>query len=66
MRQRNSAVDTWDVNTQFTVNPRLRLFADVRNVFNDWSYWFTNGDLRRVKQSEVFGTRISAGVSGRF
>lgn len=66
VRQRNSAVDTWDVNTQFTVNPRLRLFADVRNVFNDWSYWFTNGDLRRVKQSEVFGTRISAGVSGRF
>lgn len=66
IRQHTSPVDTWDINTQLTLNPRLRLFVDVRNIFNDWAYWFTNGDPRRVKQSEVFGTRVSAGLSGRF
>ena len=64
--QRNAAVEMWDVNLQYTLKSRYKLYVDARNVFNKWPYWYTGNDNSRVVMSEVFGTRISAGVSGRF
>lgn len=64
--QRNSAVDMWDVNLQYSFARRYKFYLDVRNVFNKWPHWYTGNDVSRVVMSEVFGTRISAGVSGRF
>ncbi len=64
--QRNSPVEMWDLNLQYTVARRYRIYLDARNVFNKWPYWFTGGDRSRVVMSEVFGTRISLGFSGRF
>lgn len=66
VQQRNSEAETWDLNLQFALNRRFKLFADARNIFNEWPYWYSGNDTSRVVVSEVFGTRISVGVSGRF
>lgn len=64
--QRNAAVEMWDVNLQYTLRSHYKLYLDARNVFNKWPYWYTGNDQSRVVMSEVFGTRVSAGLSGRF
>lgn len=64
--QRNSAVEMWDANVQYSISPRLKLYLDARNLFNKWPNWYTGNDSSRVVMSEVFGTRVSLGLSGRF
>lgn len=64
--QRNSSVEMWDINLQYTLKSRYKLYVDARNIFNKWPYWYTGSDHSRVVMSEVFGTRVSAGLSGRF
>lgn len=65
-RQRVTDVETWDFNLQYGFSPRFNLFVDVVNAFNRWASWYTGNDPGRVIMSEVYGTRLSAGVSGRF
>jgi iron complex outermembrane recepter protein len=65
-RQRVTAVETWDFNAQYRLDPKLNLFIDVVNAFNKWASWYTGSDPGRVIMSEVYGTRVSVGVSGRF
>jgi iron complex outermembrane recepter protein len=65
-RQRVRDVETWDFNVQYTCSPKLNLFVDVVNAFNKWASWYTGNDPGRVIMSEVYGTRITVGVSGRF
>ena len=65
-RQRVTDVETWDFNVQYGFSPRLNLFVDIVNAFNRWASWYTGNDTGRVIMSEVYGTRLSAGVSGRF
>ena len=65
-RQRTSGVETADFNLQYSFNPKFTVFLDVVNAFNRWESWYTGTDRGRVIMSEVYGTRLSAGVSGRF
>jgi hypothetical protein len=59
-------VETWDFNAQYAVSPRLNVFFDVVNAFNRWASWYSGNDAGRVIMSEVYGTRVSVGLSGRF
>ena len=65
-RQRTTGVETWDFNIQYKHSPKLNFFIDVVNAFNKWESWHSGTDKGRIIMSEVYGTRISAGVSGRF
>jgi len=65
-RQRVTGVETWDFNAQYRFSPRFTMFVDVVNAFNKWASWYTGTDPGRVIMSEVYGTRLSVGVSGRF
>lgn len=65
-RQRVTNVETWDFNAQYSLNPRLNFFVDIVNAFNKWASWYSGSDPGRVIMSEVYGTRLSVGVSGRF
>ena len=48
------------------MRPWLNVFIDVANVFNSWPTVYNGKDRRRNLFSEVFGARMSMGVSGRF
>ncbi|MFO1448967.1 MAG: TonB-dependent receptor [Opitutaceae bacterium] len=65
-RVRTSGVETWDFNVQYRVNPRITLFVDVVNAFNEWESWYTGTNTARVTMAEVYGTRLNVGLSGRF
>jgi len=65
-RVRTSGVETWDFNVQYRVNPRITLFVDVVNAFNEWESWYTGTNTARVSMAEVYGTRLNLGLSGRF
>lgn len=65
-RQRVTDVETWDFTGQFKLSPRLTLFLDVVNAFNKWASWYSGDDPGRIIMSEVYGTRVSLGISGRF
>jgi iron complex outermembrane recepter protein len=56
---------TVDVNLQYTITPRLRIFADLSNIFNFARDWYSI-DTSRIIRSEVFGSRLNIGISGRF
>ena len=65
-RQRSTDVSTWDFNFRYQINRRLSIYMDVVNAFNKWPSWYTGKDPGRVIMSEVYGTRVSFGVSGTF
>lgn len=65
-RQRTTDIATWDFNFQYRFSPKLNFFVDVVNAFNKWESWYAGNDPSRIIMSEVYGTRISAGISGRF
>jgi TonB-dependent receptor len=65
-RQRATDVETWDFNAQYRFSPKFTVFVDVVNAFNEWESWYTSNDPSRIIMSEVYGTRVSVGVSGRF
>ena len=55
-----------DVNLKYKWHPRLSLFVDVINVFDDPianAFIFVN---KRTRYNQVFTPSIKAGVSGRF
>jgi TonB-dependent receptor len=54
-----------DVSVKYAFNPRLGLYADVFNVFNEKNLQF-QGLGTRPTNSQHYGTRLSAGVTGRF
>lgn len=56
---------TVDINLQYSISPRLRVFADFINIFNFARDWYSI-DTSRIVRSEVFGPRMNVGVSGRF
>lgn len=63
---RNSADRTLDLNLRYRINPSLSVYVDAVNVLNDGSYWFNLDNRARVLKSEITGTRLTIGVSGRF
>lgn len=64
--QRRRPVETTDLNFQYKFSPRLGLFLDVINVFNRWPEFYTGRATSRVVLSDIYGTRINFGVTGRF
>ena len=64
--QRRRPVETTDLNFQYKFSPRLGLFLDVINVFNRWPEFYTGRATSRVVLSDIYGTRLNAGVTGRF
>jgi hypothetical protein len=55
-----------DVNLKYKWHPRLTLFVDVINVFDDPianAFIYVN---KRTRFNQVFTPAIKAGVSGRF
>lgn len=58
--------ETWDGGALYDLNGKFSLYADVTNIFNKEPSWFRGRDRGRVVMSEVFGTRIAAGITGRF
>jgi iron complex outermembrane receptor protein len=65
-RQRVTDVETWDFTLQARLSSRYTAFVDIVNAFNQWASWYSGDDPGRVIMSEVYGMRLTAGVSGRF
>jgi TonB-dependent receptor len=58
--------DNFDLNLKYKWHPRLTLFADVINVFDDPiadAYIYIP---QRLRLHQVFTTAVKAGISGRF
>lgn len=64
--QRRRPVETTDLNFQYKFSARVGLFLDVINVFNRWPEFYTGRATSRVVLSDIYGTRINFGVTGRF
>ena len=56
---------TVDVNLSYKLRPALTLFVDVVNIFNNSPDWYS-GQIKRIDMSELYGTRVNFGISGRF
>lgn len=56
---------TMDVNVSYRFNSALSVYVDVINVFNKSPSWYTK-DKYRIDMSELYGSRLSVGISGRF
>lgn len=65
-RIRTTDTSTWDFNFRYQINRRLSVYMDVVNAFNKWPSWYTSRDPGRVVMSEVYGSRVSFGISGNF
>ncbi|MSU49762.1 MAG: TonB-dependent receptor [Opitutus sp.] len=60
-----SGTDSVGVSLQVRLTPRFNLSANVENVLNHWADQYTLNE-NRLTVSEVYGTRWTLGVSGRF
>jgi len=56
---------TVDLNVHYKINSRFTIFADYVNIFNKAPSWYTI-DRSRTHLAEVYGARLTMGVSGRF
>ena len=54
-----------DMSVKYAVNPRLGFFVDAYNVFNE-KYLKFQGIGTRPTDCQYYGTRLSAGFTGRF
>lgn len=66
MQTRRRPVDTTDFNLQYKFSARFAVFFDVINAFNHWPEFYTGKDQGRVTISDVYGTRLNMGLTGRF
>jgi TonB-dependent receptor len=64
--QRYTANGTWDLYASCTLRRSwLSLYCNVVNLFNDWADTYVV-DRSRLTRVNIFGTRVTVGVSGRF
>ena len=56
---------TTDINFKYKWSPGASFFVDYVNIFNNSPDWY-NINKRRITMSELYGARLSFGVSGRF
>jgi outer membrane receptor protein involved in Fe transport len=54
-----------DVNVSYRFSSALSVYVDVINVFNKSPSWYTK-DTYRIDMAELYGARLSIGISGRF
>jgi len=65
-RNRLRPIEKYDVSFLYTIRPQLAIFVDVINIFDKWGENYTGDDPRRITIADDYGTRFSAGISGRF
>ena len=65
LRQFQEQRSTVDLSAKYQLNPRLGLFVDAYNIFNEKNLTYQGLGTRPVN-SQYYGTRLSAGVTGRF
>ena len=65
LRQFQEQRSTVDLSAKYQLNPRLGLFIDAYNIFNEKNLTYQGLGTRPVN-SQYYGTRLSAGVTGRF
>jgi len=56
---------TVDINLQYRLRPALTVYVDFINVFNNSPDWW-HVTKRHILMSELYGSRLNVGVSGRF
>ena len=56
---------TVDLNLSYKWKPWLTVFVDVVNIYNSSPDWYI-GNQQRIVMSELYGTRLNFGISGRF
>jgi len=56
---------TVDLNVHYRINSMFTVFADYVNIFNKAPSWYTI-DRSRTHLAEVYGARLTVGVSGRY
>lgn len=56
---------TVDLNLSYKWKPWLTAFVDVVNIYNNSPDWYI-GNQQRIVMSELYGTRLNFGISGRF
>lgn len=66
LRQYKEAGRTLDLNLQYRWRPWLAVFVDAVNVFNETPSVYMAKNPRRMFFSEVYGARLTVGISGRF
>jgi TonB-dependent receptor len=56
---------TVDLSLRYAYRPRVNFFIDVNNLFNEKELRYT-GLADRTVNNRIFGTRLTAGISGSF
>jgi iron complex outermembrane recepter protein len=64
-RQYQEQRSSVDVSVKYALNPRLGLYLDAYNIFNEKNFMF-QGIGTRPTNSQYYGTRLNGGISGRF
>jgi len=57
--------NTVDFSVRYAYRPRLNLFVDFKNLFNEKEFQY-RGLPDRTVNNRIFGTRVTAGISGSF
>jgi iron complex outermembrane recepter protein len=56
---------TVDFSVRYAYRPRLNFFVDFKNLFNEKEFQYTGLEHRTIN-NRIFGTRMTAGISGSF
>lgn len=56
---------TVDFSVRYAYRPRLNFFVDVKNLFNEKEFQYRGLEHRTIN-NRIFGTRMTAGISGSF
>ncbi len=65
LRQYQEPRNTVDISLKYAYRPRLSFFADVNNVFNE-KYYHYMAFGHRPTNTQVYGARLTTGISGSF
>ncbi len=65
LRQYQEPRSTVDFSIKYAYRPRLSVFADVTNVFNEKYFHYVGVGYRPIN-TQVYGARLTAGISGSF
>ena len=64
-RQYQEARNKVDLSIKYAYRPRLNVFVDVTNVFNEKTFVYQGVGYRPVTAA-IYGTRLTSGIRGSF
>ena len=65
-RARYRAITNVDISLKYQFSKGLTVYLDALNVGNKSPEQYTSNDEGRILFSDVFGTRLNMGITGRF